>query len=262
MLKLLRETRSEEIDLKRDREMLSWLTPDYYSLLSRMEDAGLAHRLQNGKYLLERSGEPHSVPAIRSLAGLASRFLQDVPYYASWHTALYHHGLTEQQSSGITIAVDRKKRDVRALGYQIRFIRVKPERMSSGIAAVTIGEDRVQMATVERALVDSFDRPHFAAPFSLVAHSLLLAWQEGNLDPEQLVQEVLNLGKGATARRIGYFMDRWSIPGSDQLIPFLGRGYAVSLAPGTYKPKPGEKVNSNWGVALDPGILHAAENPK
>ena len=252
------------VDLELDRAYLKRLTPHYYTLLSRMENENLAHRLQGGRYLLELSGYPAEAPLVRSLEQLAPALLQALghDYYLSWHTALYHYGLIEAQSSTVFAATARKKRRAEFSGYKVEFVVVPESRMESGRTVVTGAEGPINLATVERALVDSFDRPRYAGSFPVVAQALRQAWRFEELDPEQLVQEVLAFDKHALARRLGFFMERWEIPGAEALRPHLGRGYAVPLSPGGLGYMPGVEVDSKWGVVLDHDLIYTAEHLK
>lgn len=252
------------LDLEQDRSWLQSLTPHYYVLLHRMAEKGLLHRLQGGRYAAELSGHPAKAPAFRTLEPLAPAILRSLgqDYYLSWHTALAHYGLIEAPSSTIFAATAKRKRPAEFSGYAVRFIPVSAERVATGNRQLRLGSSTVRIATVERALVDAFDRPRYAGPFAVVASALREAWELGELRPEVLVDEVILLGRHSAARRIGFFMERWQIPEADRLLPHLGRGYAVSLAPGGQNYEPGLDVDSRWGVVVDQGLIYTAEHLK
>ena len=108
-----------------------------------------------------------------------------MPYYLSWHTALFHYGLLEQQSSTIFCAVTRRKRSAEFHGFQVRFVTLRHDRFF-GIEPASGYGGRVRIATVERALLDALERPELSAPFPVVIGAFADAAASGMLDAERL----------------------------------------------------------------------------
>jgi predicted transcriptional regulator of viral defense system len=232
---------------------------NFRKAVERLEAKGALHRLQHGRYVASRERGPARSPRLQAFDPVAEVVLRrlQVEYYLSWHTALWRHGLIDQQSRRIYVAVQREKRPVRVGLAEVLFLRVAKRKFFGW----EIDEDfewPVRIATVEKAFLDSFDRPKLAAPVPVVADAMRRAWREGKLDPGRLVKAVERFGGPTVARRVGFFMDLYKIPGSEPLTLRLGRGYAVPLVPGQ-TPSPGEqRVNRRWRVYEDPALIGAA----
>jgi len=251
------------LDLKRDRAWLEELTPDPETLIRRLRERGLLHTVQRGRYLVNVDARPSRWPRLEALDPLATVILArlDVEFCLSWHSALWHHGLIDQQASCLFVAVkEARKRPAKVGIYEIRFVTVTARRFF-GCEFVEDFEVPVPIARVEKALVDSFDRPELAAPVPVIANALRGAWDAGMLDPDRLTDYALAFGSKAVIRRVGFFMDLYDIPGSEKLAPHIGRKSAMPLAPGREPPRP-HRVNSRWLVYEDPSIVGPARSLK
>jgi predicted transcriptional regulator of viral defense system len=250
----LDEAPFREYALVRGRESLSFSTA-----VERLAGKSMLHRIQHGRYVASRERGPARSPRLDAFDPLAEAVLRRLQgdYYLSWHSGLWHYGLIDQQSRRIYAAVRREKRPVRMGMAEVRFVQVT-ERKFFGWETDEDFEWPVRVATVEKTLVDSFDKPKLAAPVPVIADAMRGAWRAGKLDPDRLVATVERFGGPTVARRVGFFMDLYGIPGSEQLTLRLGRGYAVPLTPGR-RPAPGEQpVNSRWRVYEDPAVVGTA----
>lgn len=247
------------LDLKRDRGWLEELTPDPETLIRRLREQGLVHTIQRGRYLVNVEGRPSRRPRLEALDPLATAILGrlDIDYYLSWHSALWHYGLIDQQASRLFVAVkEARKRPARIGVYDVRFVTVTAKRFF-GYDVVDEFDVALPVAQVEKALIDSFDRPKLAAPVPVVANAMRNAWQAQMLDVERLVEYALAFDSKAVIRRIGFFMDIYEIPGAEKLEPHIGRKSAMPLAPGREPPAP-RRVNSRWLIYEDPTIVEPA----
>lgn len=251
------------LDLKQDRPWLEKLTPDPETLIRRLREQGLLHTIQRGRYLVNIEGRPSRRPRLDALDPLATAILArlDIEYYLSWHSALWHYGLIDQQASRLFVAVkEARKRAARVGIYDIRFVSLTAKRFF-GFDVVDDFDVPLPMAQVEKAIIDSFDRPQLAAPVPVVANALRNAWQAQILDVDRLVDYALQFDSKAVIRRLGFFMDLYEIPGNEKLEPHIGRKSAMPLAPGREPPKP-RRVNSRWLVYEDPAIVGPAVSLK
>jgi predicted transcriptional regulator of viral defense system len=229
------------------------------SVVQRMQEKQLLHTLQRGRYVISPEQTPSRSPRLDELDVVADAVLRrlDMDYYVSWHSALWHYGLIDQQSRRIYVAVTKRKRPVTLGLASVRFVTVA-ERKFFGRTRVEDFEWPVWMATVEKALIDCLDQPRLAAPLPVVANALRDAYRNGLIDPERLVADALRFNSPNLNRRLGFFMDLYDIPGTEPLALRVGRTYAVPLAPGG-KPD-GERlpVNRRWRVYEDPAIIGTA----
>jgi predicted transcriptional regulator of viral defense system len=230
------------------------------SVVQRMQEKQLLHLLQRGRYVASPRRAPSRTARLDAWDPVADAVLRrlEMEYYVSWHSALWHYGLIDQQSRRIYVAVQERKRPAQLGLASVKFVTVA-ERKFFGRVQVQEFEWPVWMATPEKALIDSFDQPHLAAPVPVIANALREAHREGVLDPERLVADAIRFGSPTLNRRLGFFMDLYDIAGSDPLALRLGRSYAVPLAPGS-APEPPQRqpVNRRWRVYEDPAIVGAA----
>ena len=70
------------------------------SVIKRMHAKSVLHPLQHGRWVLSPDAMPMSTPRLGDLDLAADAVLRrlDMEYYLSWHSALWHHGLIDQQS--------------------------------------------------------------------------------------------------------------------------------------------------------------------
>jgi predicted transcriptional regulator of viral defense system len=253
------------VDLQVDADLLDSITAQPRKLMHRLKRKGLVSPIQNGRYLVYRDRRPRSAsrPRIRSLEPLAVEVLRrlDHEYFLSWHSALWHHRLIEQQSRRLYVAVrGARKRDARIGPWSIHFVAVAPGRFFGGEPVLIAGQE-VFVASVERAILDAFDQPRLAGGVAAAPVALRNAYERGRLDPERLVELALAFNRPTLNRRLGFFMERYDVPGHDALRTRLGKGYAVTLAAGTDPEQP-DGVDTSWGVRLDHTLLAAADRPK
>ena len=251
------------LDLQRDAGWLESITDSPKDLVYRLRRKGVLHTVQRGRYVLNLDSSASRGPRLRALEPLAEAVLGrlDVPYYISWHSALWHHGLVDQQSRQLYVAVTVRKRSAAFGPWRIRFVTVRPRKFFGGERVVVAGTP-VWIASVEKALIDSFDQPQLAAHPAIVANALRRAWEVGKLDADALVAEALRFGSPTLNRRLGFFMERFEIPGAEQLRLHIGRGYSVPLARGWKHDVDEGHVDPRWGVVIDDELVYAAEAPK
>lgn len=251
------------LDLSRDSVWLEAITASPKDTVYRMRKKGVLHTLQRGRYVLNLDESPSRAPRLRALEPLAEAVLGslEIDYYVSWHSALWHHGLIDQQSRRLYVATTVRKRDATFDPWQIKFVTVTPRKFFGGERVVIAGTE-VWIASVEKAIIDSFDQPQLAAHPAIVANALRRSWRSDKLDPDRLVADALRFNSPSLNRRLGFFMDRFDIPGADELRLHIGKRYAVPLAPG-WEAHPDEShVDTRWGVLVDNELVYAAETPK
>jgi len=256
----LRKEERSTLDLRLDRPWLAELAGNIPDSLHQMRKRGTLKTLQRGRYIVATDDAASPTARLDELDPVADAVLRrlGMDYYVSWHSALWHYGLIDQQSRRIYVAVTGRKRPV-TLGLQsVRFVTVAARKFF-GRTQVADFEQPVWMATVEKALIDSFDQPHLAAPVPVVANAMWQAHRAEMLDVEQLVADAIRFGSPNLNRRLGYFMELFDIPGADPLALRVGRAYAVPLVPGR-EPAAGEKppVNRRWRVYEDPSVVGTA----
>ncbi len=133
------------------------------------------------------------------------------PYYFSYATAAFFHGLSTQASAMVYIAttVRKGRRSITVRGKEYRLV-LQPAHKFFGAAEVDAYGTRVMMAGPEKALLDSLDRPAYAGDLPEVAAML---WRgRMKLDWDRLAEYALRFHSQALVHRLGYLVDRLEIP--------------------------------------------------
>ena len=170
----------------------------------------MAHQLAKKGWLERlRPGLYQFVPAARGRARvgdtnpLAAGAALVSPYFFSFGTACTHHGLTEQVFPEVFLVTRTRRKPRLVRGKRYVFVPVAEERFF-GFHEVTVLGATVQMATVERALVDALDRPRYAGGIGEV--SRIVARASGRLSWDALLDCLRRFGESALVQRLGYLL--------------------------------------------------------
>lgn len=231
--------------------------------VEQLRSSGRLHALQAGRFAFtEKPGPSARLMDLDPVAGALLRRLE-IPYYLSWHSALWHHGLIDQQSRRVYAAVTRRKRQAKIGAGVIQFVFISDQDKFFGGEPQNGYEWPVNIARAEKAIIDSLDRPRYAAPLPVIADALRRGYADGVIDAEKLLNDALRFNSPHLNRRLGFFMDLFGLPGTDELALRIGRGYAIPLDPGRrYEKDARPPVNRRWQVFADPGIVGTAEELK
>jgi predicted transcriptional regulator of viral defense system len=155
------------------------------------------------------------------------------PYYFSFATAAFFHGLSTQAVATVYIAttVRKGRRLFTVRGKTYRLV-VQPEHKFFGAVKVDAYGSRVMMAEPEKTVVDALDHPEYAGDVPEIAAML---WRgKGRLDWDQLVNYALRVQSQSLVQRLGYLADLLDVPlvsaarerllgGIGKSTPYLGR---------------------------------------
>jgi predicted transcriptional regulator of viral defense system len=171
----------------------------------------VAHRLAKKGWLERlRPGLYQLVPAARGREGvadtnpLAAGAVLVAPYFFSFGTACTHHGLTEQAFAEIYVACQERRRPETIRSKRYVFVHV-PEERFFGFEVTTVLGEPVQMATLERALLDAIDRPRYSGGIGEV--SSIAARAAARVSWEELLELARRWRSSALIQRLGYFLD-------------------------------------------------------
>ena len=171
----------------------------------------LAHRLVKKGWLERlRPGLFQLVPAERGREGVADTHpltagaaLVD-PHFFSYGTACTHHGLTEQAFAEVYLACRERRRTETIRGKRYVFVYV-PEKHFFGFEETLVLGQPIQMATLERALLDAIERPRYAGGVGEV--SRIAARAAPRLSWDALLDLLRKWRSSALVQRVGYFLD-------------------------------------------------------
>jgi len=160
-------------------------------------------RIQAGKYeLIPSERGEYAFPDTNPLF-LGSMLIQ--PYYFSFTTAGFFHGLSTQASHVIFIATSQdlpRHRWVREKEYRLV---LQPKIIFFGWSEVDAYGSRVNMAEPEKALLDSLAHPSYAGDIPEIAAML---WRGRNsLERQKMVKYAVHFRSRALLQRLGYLLE-------------------------------------------------------
>ena len=176
-------------------------------LAHRLVKKGWLERLRPGLYQIVppdrgREGVPDLHP-LTAGAALVS------PYFFSFGTACTHHGLTEQAFAEVYLACLAHRRPEVVRGKRYVFVTL-PERLFFGFKETRVLGQPVQMATLERALLDAIARPRYAGGIGEV--SRIAARAGSRVSWEQLLELAERWHESAPVQRLGYWLNLHQAP--------------------------------------------------
>jgi len=200
-------------------------------ILHRLTQRRWLARITPGTYeLIPAERGEHAFPDTNPLF-IGSTLVE--PYYFSFATAAFFHGLSTQASATVYIAttVRKGRRLLTVRGKKYRLV-VQPDHKFFGAVEVDAYGSRVMMAQPEKIIVDALDHPAYAGDIPEIA--AMLRRGQGQLDWDRLVDYALRFESQALVQRLGYLADLLDVPlGSsarDRLLegvgkstPYLGR---------------------------------------
>lgn len=168
----------------------------------RLADKGWLERLRPGMYQF--------VPAERGRDGvadtnpLAAGAVLVSPYFFSFGTACTYYGLTDQVFSEVYLVTRARRRPRLVRGKRYVFVPVTEDRFF-GVSERNVLGATVQMATVERALIDALDRPRYAGGIGEV--SGMVAQANRRVSWNALLDSLRRFGESAIVQRLGYLLE-------------------------------------------------------
>lgn len=173
-------------------------------ILHGLTDSGWLARITPGTYeLIPAERGEHAFPDTNPLF-IGSTLVE--PYYFSFATAAFFHGLSTQASATVYIAttVRKGRRLLTVRGKRYRLV-VQPDHKFFGAKEVDAYGSQVMMARPEKTVVDALDRPKYAGDMPAIA--AMLQRGQGQLDWSRLAEYALRFRSQALVQRLGYLVD-------------------------------------------------------
>ena len=172
-----------------------------FSLLDRMEQAGLVTRIEQGKFLL-LGLTPERVLSNPLYIGCNLV----IPAYISFWSALHFHGFTEQVPRTTFIATTRRKKDITFRGMNFEFITLQP-LVFFGYRREMLAELPVVVADEPKSILDSLSLPQYTGGISEVAKALQIALSQDSLEMPVLLEYAERLQNASLRSRLGYLLE-------------------------------------------------------
>lgn len=132
------------------------------------------------------------------------------PYYFSYATAAFFHGLSTQAAAAVYIATTTRRGGVLIVRDKEYRVVSLPVHEFFGATEVDAYGSYVQMAGPEKALLDCLDRPQYAGDIPEVASML---WRgKGRLDTVRLADYALRFRSHSLVQRLAYLADLFRVP--------------------------------------------------
>ena len=215
------------------------------SLLSRLVKKKKVLRLERGKYLIIPPEAWRTGDYLEDGIILAASLVE--PYYLSYWTALNYYGYTEQPSNTIFIAAQRSRVSLNIGQIKFQFIKLNQSKFF-GFETVWIHNQKVNMATREKMIIDCLDQPRYCGEIVEVAKGL---WNGRNeLNWKTLAEDAIKMKNSAILKRLGFLMEVLGIPKPaviKKIREKIGKGYSPLDANGN---KSG-KYNNRWRLLIN-----------
>ena len=194
---------------------------DYaYVLLHNLKRKHWLERISTGLYQFVPAayGYPEKIPPANSFA-VGAALVE--PYYFSYYTANSHYGFTTQMPFTLFIATTKKKPKVEWQSVTFKFVTLS-KRKFFGYRFERAFDADVCMAEPEKAIVDSFDKPHYAGGVEQLAR---ITWRGlAKIDEGKLVDYAVRMESHALVQRLGFVVDSLSKEGLVQPLASDHRG--------------------------------------
>jgi len=171
-----------------------------HEIIARLEAADRLRQVRRGAYILvDQAGVER--PGILDLVAA----LTPKPYLVTAGRALQFHDLTDQHFRRVQVLVHTQLRPWGWRGDQVRFSRTS---RSLRRAATRTRKTRAAVATPERAIADSLDRPGWGVTLAQVTEALDLLLRRDATSADRLAGVVAEDYSYALARRLGFLISR------------------------------------------------------
>jgi predicted transcriptional regulator of viral defense system len=203
--------------------------------------------LTPGKYeLIPAERGEHAFPDTNPLF-IGSALVE--PYYFSFATAAFFHGLSTQASAMVYLAttVRTGRRLYQVRGKEYRLV-MQPQHKFFGSVEVDAYGSRVHMAEPEKTVVDAMDRPEYAGDIPEIAG--MLHRGRSRLNWDKLADYGLRFESQALIQRLGYLIDLLRLPVAQQARDLILAGIGKSTP---YLGRPGQwgtggEYNATWRI--------------
>jgi predicted transcriptional regulator of viral defense system len=170
------------------------------------------------------------------------------PYYFSFATAAFFHGLSTQASAMVYIATSAgKPRQLLVRDKEYRLV-VQPPHKFFGAVEVDAYGSRVMMAEPEKTIVDCLDKPAYAGGVPEIA--TMLGRGKGHLKWDRLADYATRFRSQALVQRLGYLADVLNLPLDtsvrNALLAHISKSICYLGQPRQWKM--GGEYNATWHI--------------
>ncbi len=190
-----------------------------------LKEKGWLERLAHGKYMILPLSAGENAVYTEHEFVIASALVD--PMYVGYWSAMNHHGLTEQLPRTVYFATTERVQTREIHSVEYRPVSVTEQKFF-GYQPTAIGSTQVNIASVEKTLVDCADHPEFCGGIGELAKAMQSA-TEKQCSWETVVEYLRRVGNGAATKRIVYLADQLDIdlPEYRDLVENFTTGYPL-----------------------------------
>ncbi|RQG92836.1 transcriptional regulator [Natrarchaeobius halalkaliphilus] len=190
-----------------------------------LKEKGWLERLTPGKYMILPLSAGEKAVYTEHEFVIASALVD--PMYVGYWSAMNHHGLTEQLSRTVYLVTTERVQPREIHGVEYRPVSVTEQKFF-GYQPSAVGSTQVNIASIEKTLVDCADHPEFCGGIGELVKAMQRA-TEKRCSWETVVEYLRQVGNGAATKRIVYLADQLDIdlPEYRDLVENFTTGYPL-----------------------------------
>lgn len=183
------------------------IAPDKAKVLAhRLAKANFTRRLERDRYALV---DPADWDETGWLGGnryaAAEALVRPDPYFLAYYTAMDLHRMIQHPLRTVFVAVTKQKVEKRVGPVRFRFVKLNGRKFF-GYEEMQIEEGPpVNVADLERTFLDCMDRPELCGGMDEVFRGF--ARRHDDLKHDRLIRYVVELGKPALTKRLGFLLE-------------------------------------------------------
>ncbi|MEI6531011.1 MAG: type IV toxin-antitoxin system AbiEi family antitoxin [bacterium] len=197
------------------------------NLVRKLVNRGVATRLKPGLFILV----PYELGLEKEYMGspliVARELVNGKNYYLSHGTAMEIHGMVTQPQFVFYVTTPEKRRPVRIMGTDFRFITCKKEHFFGTVNHWVTKQEQVRISDLEKTMIDSLYQPEYCGGITEAAKGIWLRRQDVKVG--RLIDYALKMEVGTVIRRLGYLLELYAI-GSPRLREALRNHLTESYA--------------------------------
>lgn len=179
-----------------------------FAVLRRLAQIGQLERVRRGTYVMRDETGVLRVDLFSLIDAVTP-----APYLITAGRALAAHDLSDQHFRTAVVIVANLRRRLDWRGDRVRYVIAEPDRIWGAQ-----DERGPQIATPERAILDSITHPRWGVTFSQTVEALDLVLARSATFASSLAATTERYRNAATARRLGFLIEQ--LAGPDAALPF------------------------------------------
>lgn len=199
---LLEAENQKVVSAEKAMELLGISQMHAYNLLKNMRKKGALDKVKSNLFVRIPSHIVHDKGKYVEDPIFVGKHLTK-PYFFSYYTALYLHGLSQQSARYYYLSTTRHIQEVDYHGNVFRAV-ILTEKRFFGFKEMKYGEEKVFASDLERTIIDVMNRPEYSGGYE----EILRSFQDmENVDWNRLLKYMDKMGEKILFNRIGFVFD-------------------------------------------------------